>query len=190
MSTIKSTITKGILLLLPLSIFGFVLFKVFQLMYQVAKLVDKIIPIQTYGGIVIVNILALFLLLLLCFLLGVLATNKRVDSFKNWIEAKVLMNIPGYLFLKGYSESIDYQEKSKQEFIPALISFDDNAQLGFLIEENKNGMASVFMPGAPSPWSGSVIYVENNRVKKLNIPVNEAIKHLQSVGRNSSFINE
>jgi uncharacterized membrane protein len=69
------------------------------------------------------------------------------------------------------------------------VIFDDSAQLGFLVEENEKGLSSVFMPGSPNPWSGNVVYVEINRIKKLSITTNEAIKHLQQAGKNSEFIN-
>lgn len=187
---IKATILGGVLFLIPLSLVTILLLKIFGFMLQIAEVVDQFIPIHSVFGIATANILAILLIVLVCFLFGLLASNKRIDHFKKLIEKNVLMKIPGYLFIKAYTKGLEINKKEPYELAPVLVLFDDNAQLGFLVEKKEKGLSSVFMPGAPNPWSGNVIYVEQERIKRLGITTSQAIKHLQLAGQNSDFINE
>jgi uncharacterized membrane protein len=186
---IKKTIIGGLLFLIPISILIILLLEIYGFMLKIADLIYTVIPIENILGIGTANIIAILLILLICFLFGLLASNKNIAGFKNTLETKFLMKIPGYLFIKAYIEGLENENKEKSELDPVLVIFDDNAQLGFLIEENEKGLSSVFMPGSPNPWSGNVIYVEMNRIKQLRITTSEAVKHLQQVGKNSAFIN-
>ena len=47
------------------------------------------------------------------------------------------------------------------------------------------GWATVFLPGSPDPWSGSVVIVELSRVQRLEIPFTEAIATAEQLGRGS-----
>jgi uncharacterized membrane protein len=187
---IKKTIIGGFLFLIPISIVTILLLKVFGFMLKIADLIYTVVPIENVLGFGTANIIAILLILLTCFLFGLLASNKNIAAFKNSLESNVLMKIPGYLFIKAYTEGLEDDKKAKEELDPILVLFDDNTQLGFLIEKNEKGLSSVFMPGSPNPWSGNVIYVEMDRIKYLRITTNEAIKHLEQVGKNSAFINE
>lgn len=187
---IKKTIIGGLLFLIPITVVVVLLLKVFGFMKKIADLINKAIPIEKILGVGATNIIAILLILLVCFIFGLLASNKKMLGFKDTLEKNILMKIPGYLFIKAYTKGLEDQEKGVNQLDPILVIFDDNAQLGFLIEENENGLSSVFMPGSPNPWSGSVIYVEKKRVKQLNISTNKAIKHLKQAGKNSKFINE
>lgn len=187
---IKKTIIGGLLFLIPITVVVILLLKVFGFMKKIADLINKAIPIEKILGVGATNIIAILLILLICFIFGLLASNKKMLGFKDTLEKNILMKIPGYLFIKAYTKGLEDQEKGVNQLDPILVIFDDNAQLGFLIEENENGLSSVFMPGSPNPWSGSVIYVEKKRVKQLNISTNKAIKHLKQAGKNSKFINE
>ena len=46
----------------------------------------------------------------------------------------------------------------------------------------------MYLPGAPNPWSGSVVFVSAERVTKLALSVTEALKMLRTLGRGSEAI--
>ena len=47
--------------------------------------------------------------------------------------------------------------------------------MGYLLEPLENGWLSVFLPQAPTPMSGNVMYFPADRVKPLNITMVEAM---------------
>ena len=46
----------------------------------------------------------------------------------------------------------------------------------------------MFLPGAPNPWSGSVVFVKAERVKTLTVNVMEALKFFRTLGKGSEAI--
>ena len=189
-SFIKKTIIGGLLFLVPLSVLGYIIYRLLGLFYKVALVIDKLIPIETVAGIAIANILAILIFLLICFLLGLLATSNKILGFQNWLERNILLKIPGYVFFKAYTKGMEDGDKNSLELDPVLIHFDDNAQLGFLMEDHSESLHSVYIPGAPNPWSGSVIYVTPDRIQQLDITNRQAIQHLQRGGKDAIFLNE
>ena len=181
---LKKTLIGGLLFLVPLSIILFIFFKVFKVFYHIALFIDQFIHLKSIAGMVLVDILTIVLILLVCFLFGLLAMSKKAQFFQNVIEKQFLLKVPGYIFFKAMTKGLKKdEENASHELDPVLIRFDDNSQLGFLIEENKDGLSSIYMPGAPNPWSGSVIYVEQDRISQLNITARQAIQHLQQAGK-------
>jgi uncharacterized membrane protein len=64
---------------------------------------------------------------------------------------------------------------------PALISVAAGWQIGYLLEPLENGWVAVFVPQAPTPMSGNVMYLPADRVRPLNISMIEArtiVKHI------------
>lgn len=188
-SYLRKTLIGGLLFLIPLSILSYILFQVFKVFSNFAELVDQYIPIERIAGHIAIDLLAIILILLVCFLFGLLAKIPKMKFFQNYLETNLLIKIPGYLFFKAYTKGLEDVENKSSELDPILVRLDDNSQLGFLIEENKEGLSSVYIPGSPNPWSGSVIYVSYDRIQQLNITPRQAIQHLQQIGKNASFIN-
>ena len=61
--------------------------------------------------------------------------------------------------------------------------------MAFEIERvESTGNVAVYLPGAPNPWSGAVVYVEPDRVQKLEITVSEAVKNIKQLGKGTTAI--
>ncbi|MCP4259958.1 MAG: hypothetical protein GY774_20955 [Planctomycetes bacterium] len=122
-----------------------------------------------------------------------MVVTKALDK---WIPADsiggiaLLGGIPGYTFIKGFTDSMVSSDKFAEDFIPVIARFDDNAQLGFEVDRTEHGNVAVYLPGAPNPWSGSVVYVREDQVDRLNITVSEAIKNIRQLGRGSAQHSE
>jgi len=99
-----------------------------------------------------------------------------------------LLTVPGYTFIKGYTDSIQKSEETAKSLIPVLVKFDDNSQIGFEVERLENSQVVVFLPGAPNPWSGSVAYFDAERVKQLDISVHQAVLNIKRLGKGSDAI--
>ena len=87
--------------------------------------------------------------------------------------------------MKSMGESIAGIEK-EQMYEPVLAWIEDAWQIAFLVERIEGGHVAVFIPGAPSPWSGSVFILTTDRVKPLDIPIASALKCIKSLGAGSN----
>ena len=184
MNFIKTTTIGGIVFMVPIVIIIVILGKAFELMLKVARPIDKLIPIESIGGIAVANLLALLAVLVICFVAGVAARSALAKKFYQAID-NGLLAIPGYAFVKAHTDSMKLGQAEAKSMQPVMVRFDDNSQIGFEIERLDNGQVVIYLPGAPDPWSGRVVYFHTDRVKKLELSVSEAINNVSRLGRGS-----
>ena len=170
--------------MVPVVIVVAVIGKAIEIMMLVAKPLNKFIHIDSVGGIAMVNILAVLVLVLCCFLAGVVARGEKAKNIYRSLDTK-LQYIPGYSFFKGMTEAINNDEKSGNELKPVIVNFDDNAQIGFEIERTTKGNVVIYLPGAPNPMSGTVAYFSADRVQALSMNFAQAIGNIKHLGRGS-----
>lgn len=187
---IKTTIIGGLIFLVPIIIVVAILGKAFELMILVAKPLSAWIPLDSIGGVALANILAVLAILLCCLIAGFVAKGTAAKRLLNSVESKLLVAIPGYSFVKGMTDSLKSSEEAAKSFVPVVAQFDDNAQIGFEIERTERGNVVVFLPGSPDPWSGSVVYVNADRVERLDMTVPDAINNIRHLGRGSAKYGE
>lgn len=185
MQFIKTTILGGVIFLIPFVVVIAVLGKAHQIMMLVAEPMGDWIPIDEVGGIALANVLALVAIVMSCFLFGLMARSVPAKKIYRTLDA-TLASIPGYAFVKAFADSISRSEEHAKSFIPVIARFDDNAQISFEIERTPEGTVVVYLPGAPNPWSGTVVHLEQSRVEKLDMSVADAVKSIQSLGRGSA----
>ena len=93
---LKTTVLGGIVFLVPLVIFIVVLGKAVILVNQLATPIAATFPAQSVGGLAVVHIVALLLLVFICFLAGLAARTpaaaRNRSTFRS--EIRVLMR-PG-----------------------------------------------------------------------------------------------
>ncbi|GGZ69800.1 DUF502 domain-containing protein [Algibacter mikhailovii] len=179
---LRNTVIAGVLFLIPIIVLVIIGAKFYEFLVLLATPMDKLIPLDSIGGIAVANILVVLLLLVICFLAGILSTGKIMKKTQKGIENKILVKLPGYPILKGFMDSMSTTKKASENFIPVLVAFDDSEQLCFEIEETTNNKVVVYVPGAPNPWSGAVLYMDKSRVKRLKVNISEAIENIQGLG--------
>ena len=57
------------------------------------------------------------------------------------------------------------QIEDAEDLKPVLIGIDGGWQIGYLLETLENGWVAVFVPQAPTPTAGNVIYLPAERIK-------------------------
>lgn len=180
----KTTILGGILFLAPLAIIAFILNKAFQMSMLVVAPLDKILPVKNVFGVASLNVLALLFILLLCYLAGLLAQRAFLGKRMQRLDGFLVDIIPGYAVFKALVGSASSNEELAARLKPVLARFDDYEQIAFEIERGES-QSVLFLPGAPSAWSGSTVIADNSRITPLNIPAHQATKLLRTFGRGS-----
>jgi uncharacterized membrane protein len=116
-----------------------------------------LILVDGIGNIAVADLLALVIILLICFLAGLAAKSTLARKSVGNLESRVLSNIPVYGFLKSKIDAIVQPEKA-EGMEPVLARFDDSWQIAFEVERIQGGLVAIYLPGAPDPWSGSVAF--------------------------------
>lgn len=189
MGYIKTTIIGGLVFMVPVVIVASIVGKALELMKLMAKPLDALIPSNTLGGIVVANLLAFLGVALMCFIAGLIARSSLAQKVYRSLD-RALFAIPGYAFVRGFTDSMINSEETAKSLLPVIVQFDDNAQIGFEVERTGRGNVVVYLPGAPNPWSGAVFYFSEDRVKRLDLTVAQAIKNIRQLGRGSGQYGE
>ena len=181
---LKTTILGGVLLLVPIVTFIAIIGKALQITIKLATPLAKIFGISSVEGIVATQLLAIVILLLICFLAGLAARTNRAKKFVEYLEVNILEKVPAYALLKAKSQNI-LSLKEAQDLVPIMARFDDSWQLAFEIERLQPDKVVIFLPGSPDPWSGSVAIVEAERVTELKLSPHATTNILKRLGKGS-----
>ena len=175
------TVVGGVLFLIPFIVLIIILGKAIQILRVITVPLAELLPVESLIGLETPRILAVCVLILLCFFTGFFAKTPLAKKLVRWLETVFLSNLPGYSFLKNLGEEAAGTAPAQRQQA-VIVKFDDASQIGFLVERISDGRAVVFIPNAPSPWTGGVFIFDEERVKPLNVPSTSAIKSLQKLG--------
>ena len=156
---IRTTLIGGIIFLIPVAILVAVIGQGLKIAGAIAKPVAAVLPVDMIGGVAVAHVLAIVLLLLICFLAGLLARLALARKAVGALEANVLSRLPAYALLKTKTQSMLSPDDIEGMSV-VVVRFDDLWQIGFEIERIEGGKVALFLPGSPDPWSGSVCIAE------------------------------
>jgi uncharacterized membrane protein len=179
---IRTTFVGGVIFLIPIAILIAVIGQGLKIAGPVAKRVAAVLPVNMIGGVAVAQVLAIVLLLLVCFGAGLLARVALARKAVGALEANVLSRVPAYALLKTKTQSMLSAEDIEGMSV-VVMRFDDAWQIGFEIERIESGQVALFLPGSPDPWSGSVCIAEADRVTPLDLPVAAVANMARRLGR-------
>ena len=180
----KTTIIGGVLFLAPLAVVLILAAKLMQVSKELIAPLSKIIPVDKLYGAIALEALAIAVILLACYLAGLVALKTRFGKRLNRVDGFLTDVIPGYAVFKGTVSGVARHEDPEKLMTPVLVRFDDYEQIAFEIEAQDKASV-VFLPGSPSAWSGSTIIVDRARVRPLGLRVHQTVKLLRVLGRGS-----
>lgn len=185
LSFFKTTVLGGIVFLVPIVIFIAIVDKALQLTGKLAQPVAAALPVDTFGGVAIAELVALAIVVVVCFLAGLAARSPAAKRAVNSLEANVLDHVPAYALMKAKAGSVLTPDDTR-DLAPVLVRFDDSWQLGFEVESLDGEKCLVYLPGAPDPWSGSVCAVARDRVTPLDVTIKDASNLMKRLGKGAT----
>lgn len=181
-----STAIGGVLFLLPLVIMGVVLVKAAGIMMLVAQPMADFLPIDSIGGVALANILALLLVILLCFLAGLVARHALAGKVVGQLESKILVNVPGYMMIKNLVGGFD--SKQVEALKPVVLQLGSAERFGFEIQKLGDGRSMVYLPSSPSAFSGITQVLPADQVTYLDVPVTKIIEITENFGHGAEAV--
>jgi len=182
MNKLRDLLIDGVLLALPLGAAAYLLRKTVGVLVPLLTPAAHLFPPGHWLGVAAIDLAALAVLALGLVGLGVFSRSKPGRRVAETLEQLVLSKIPGYLIIK--SIAADFGSTEQDEGLrPALVSFDDNQVLGFVVEQDLAiDRVAVFLPGAPSAGGGNVVVVPGARVQLLDAPLSAARRAMKQRG--------
>jgi uncharacterized membrane protein len=184
----KTTILGGVIFLLPFAVVVFLLGQLAALIVSIAGKLDEYVPDATIGIVSSATIAATLLLVAICFLAGLAARRSFATRFSDKVEKTLLLLFPRYAILKNQMASNLASHAGQASMQPVLVRFDDAARIGFETDRAEGGLVTIYLPGAPDPWSGHLVHVAAERVTKLAAPFGDATAVCETLGRMASTV--
>lgn len=184
---VKTTVIGGLFFLIPLVVLLLILAKAYDVMKAVAHPLNSYLKVDSIAGVAFANLLAILLVIALCFLAGLVARSGFMRRLAGRFERTVLQGIPLYQVVKTTAESI-LPLKREEGMQPVLVTFDDCSQLGLEVERASPGLVSVYLPGAPNPWSGSLLLTTPERVTRLPVTMMQTMHTMQALGKGANAL--
>ncbi|MCC6410289.1 MAG: hypothetical protein IT270_01445 [Saprospiraceae bacterium] len=165
LSFIRTTLTGGVLFLLPVILLIILIKKAFELIAPLAAPLVVFMPVN-FLGFDGSRLAAILMLVILCFIGGLLFRSKRVQKWVVSLEDNVLSAVPGYFLLKNVAADV-VGNPDEHNMKPILYQEEDTYSIGFLVEE-MDGWSTVWLPETPKQDSGNAIIVPSEKVIHLN----------------------
>jgi uncharacterized membrane protein len=185
---LKTTVLGGLLVLVPVAVCVYIISVVIEKVLKVLGAVAKPLHVKSVAGTAAVEVAAILVVIAACFLFGLLVRTAVGQSFGSWVEEKILNLLPGYQLIKKVSRQFAGGSEAVH-WSPVLIKIGESRQIGFLVEENPSGEATIFVPAAPAVSFGAVHIVKAELVEKLDVSMRKAVDCITQLGMGSSTLS-
>jgi uncharacterized membrane protein len=174
-----SRLGTGVLIVAPLYLCLLLLLKAMNslrgMMEPIAKLIPDWLPAE--------YLLSLLLILVVCFMLGLLVRTARGRRFWEMCERSLFQRIPGYAVIRGLTQQLAGQTQN-ESWKPALVELEDALVPAFIIERLSEGF-TVFVPSSPTPLAGTIYILSPERVHPVDVPFTLALQVISRWGTGS-----
>ena len=174
-----NAVIGGLLVLLPLYLAALLLLKALQTLVAVVRPVAALLP----DWLPAQNLLALLLILLVCFGVGVLVRTQLGGVIRDRLQA-LFGRVPGYTLFRSMTKRLA-GKTDENVWTPALVEIEDALVPGFIIETHDDGRLTVFVPSVPTPLAGAVYVLDRSRLHEVDEPFTQALKTFSHWGAGS-----
>ncbi|HEU5237833.1 MAG TPA: DUF502 domain-containing protein [Pyrinomonadaceae bacterium] len=147
----KATLLGGVIVVLPAWLVVLLVVKALGHLEIFVKPVSTHLP----HSIAHPRVIAIVLLVALCFAVGLAIQTAIGAQIKRAAERLVLDKIPGYTTLHGFAARLSDSEE-KASFQPALVEMEEALVPAFIVEQHGGNRCTVFIPSVPTPMAGAV----------------------------------
>ena len=148
---IKTTLIGGALVILPLVLVAILLQKAIGSAHKALQPLASHLP----GGTLLTDLIAIGLVVLICFLAGMLIRTTFGRRLRDFLERRLDDRVPGYKLLKAVGGGT-FSDKEGRGIQPAFAEIAGGLTPAFIMERHADGRATVFVPTCPTPWRSAL----------------------------------
>ena len=183
---LRTTAIGGLLFLLPLIVVVALVSQVAPILLEVSTFLHDYLPDTNSISISTIVSAVLALLVILCFIAGMIARWSISQRLTKLFEKNLLLLFPRYAILKDQMADTIGGEENRPDTQSVLVTLADRQMIGFESERSEDGKkVVVYLPGAPDTWAGSTIIVESSQVITLDRTFGETVSIHENMGRGS-----
>lgn len=185
MNSLKKHFISGLVFIIPISLSLWILFKIVGILENIlGPVLQRFFPNIYAPGV------GFFSLILLVLLIGFLTDNFLGRKFLTLLE-RIFETMPVlnriYIFIKSISNNIAYKKSTIFKEVTKITFPDGSYTIGFITgKAREDRMVNVFIPTVPNISTGFYLIMPEDRIEKLDMSVEDALKIVISIGLFSS----
>lgn len=177
----------GLLMILP----GAILLGLFSWLFSLISSMLTPLSAQIAGSWHVIlpaaHLIVIVLVLLVCLLLGLMVRTTIGSWLLETLESRFLRLVPGYGLTKETVTQLLGNGRAPFSQVALIDPFGNGTLLtGFITEHHPDGWLSVFVPSSPNPTSGFVYHLPPERVQRVDVPVETAMRTIIGAGSGSA----
>lgn len=180
---LKTTFLGGVAVLLPVIllwiVFNWLRVKVVALIRPVTEVLMTAAPRPRFWA----EVSAVFLILLVCFLVGAVVKTRVGHWLQVQLEQRFLRVAPGYNLIREIVQQFLGQKRTDFFAVALVRPFDAPTLLtAFVTDRHADGWVTVFAPCGLNPTTGTIYHLPAERVTLIEATVEEAMRTLIACG--------
>src|SRR5689334_21226211 len=148
---VKTALIGGLLVILPVYVSIILIAKAVQGVLAAMKPITAVVP----ASVQFREIVAVLVIVAVCFVAGLIVRTGPGLRAKNAFEAAVLERLPGYTLLRGLAGRFTGRG-DEPTFAPALVDIEEALVPALIIEKLDDGSFTVLVPSVPTPMAGAL----------------------------------
>ncbi|MGH9256527.1 MAG: hypothetical protein ACRD3C_18360 [Vicinamibacterales bacterium] len=177
---VKTTLIGGVLFLIPLVILTLILTHALRF---VRRIIDPLVIFPEHELASVAA--AVVALVAASFVAGLVAHTTPGKRCSRWIEEHLLGGLPHYRMVKSMADGLMTIERAEDVQV-VLANIEEAWQLAFVFERLPNGWLAVLLPQAPTPMSGTLMYLPPERVRPTGLTMTQAMLLVRRMGVGSA----
>ncbi|MDJ0848215.1 MAG: hypothetical protein QNK04_07555 [Myxococcota bacterium] len=179
---LRATVAGGFFVVLPIVLVVALLAEAVGFLGDLLEPVLDPLPVRELGGVDVSLLVAGAVVLLTCFLTGLVIRTELGDRANRWIERTVLERLPGYTLIKSLTRRFAGTETSERWRVARARLGGGADSLVFVVDELESGEFTVLQPLAPTPTVGLVHVVKPEDLRILDVPFTQAVNSFMQWG--------
>ncbi|HEY1907867.1 MAG TPA: DUF502 domain-containing protein [Myxococcaceae bacterium] len=177
-----TTFVGGLLVILPIYLSIILLLKGAKTLVALMRPIAELIPENRLHP----DLIAAILVVLGCFVAGLIARGFPRSKAGQVFEEKVLEKIPGYSMVRSATRSLLGDRPGGLEL--ALVEMEEGLVVGVVVERHDVGWVTVFIPSTPAPASGAVFLFPAHRLHPVDTHFRVGLKATARYGRGAGAL--
>jgi uncharacterized membrane protein len=187
LSFIRSTLIGGVFVIAPIGVLLFVVGKVAEVVYTALTPVMGVLPFDSTAGLVLAALLAVAIVVTVCFFAGLLARTTLTRNLVRSVESVLLSNLPGYALMKGVGSNLLGADTGDLRPVVA-VRFEATTMIGFQMDRLGDDRLVVYVPNVPNAFAGTLHIVAADRVTPIGLTMRTALDTLGRLGIGSAAV--
>jgi hypothetical protein len=181
---LRNTAIAGFFFLLPVIVVLIIITKAFSALTSVGAKFAAVFGMKTIVGLASTSVFTGILLVAICLACGLLVRIAYVSAFGNAVEASLARYIPGYAAYKAMAEEKLQHKVRLLPYQAALIRLGDYWRPAYVVEQDGDGNAIVFVPEAPDTGRGNVLLAGRGQLTLTpSLTANQLDAALKTMGK-------